>query len=78
MLKRELQVLDELFSREPENRAEWAGFARGFKNPFIKEKEVYPATGDVIKNIAINPPIRQRTESWQRIAHEVAAAQKAK
>jgi len=28
MLKREPQVLGELFSREPEDRAGWAGFAR--------------------------------------------------
>jgi len=28
LLSRELQALDELFSREPEDGAEWAGFAR--------------------------------------------------
>ena len=28
LFSRELQALDELFSREPEARVEWAGFAR--------------------------------------------------
>jgi len=28
LFSRELQALDELFSREPEDWAEWAGFAR--------------------------------------------------
>jgi len=28
LLSRELRALDELFSREPEDRAKWAGFAR--------------------------------------------------
>ena len=84
MLKRELQVLDELFSREPENRAEWAGFARGLdiKNPFTNKEKKEPirdySTGDVLRYLVINPPIRQRTESGQRAGQEVhAAAQKA-
>jgi len=28
LFSRELRALDELFSREPEDRVEWAGFAR--------------------------------------------------
>ena len=39
LLSRELQALDELFSREPEDWAEWAGYARSHYTP---KREPFP------------------------------------
>ena len=39
LLSRELQALDELFSREPEDWAEWAGYARSH---YTAKREPFP------------------------------------
>ena len=51
MFSRELQALDELLSREPEDWAEWAGFAR---DHFAAKRE--PSPGGVFSKAKPTPP----------------------
>ena len=57
LFSRELQALDELFSREPEAWAEWAGFAREPKR--MSPAEMDKLTTDGKAGLS---PVRQSTK----------------
>jgi len=56
LFSRELQALDELFSREPEGWAEWAGFARSHYTA-KREPSSYTSFSDLPAGSKVSPPI---------------------